>query len=350
MVFLASSSSSIANIGSPKPEKRQANSPLPPPPTASTSFDFHVDKKNLDDLYAKVHKNKKREESDGEKTPEKGKKSLDSISRKSISSCSSLDDKKQESPVFDRKFNSGSSYKRREHNYETLRKSAKSVSEAGAYVDISQEEPGYASINNGPESITSSDPGYEVLKRNLPSECDPNYEELRHRRSNVSDCAGYSKINYAAKINKSEDKSSSQGSTSLDEPNYESMPSESLSSDHNYAALKSTDSESDPNYESVKDIEDPPYERLDDSKTESEHGEIAKGYEDIDTSESSNGEVVRLAPQYQQLNNETDLEVPGYERISRPSVAKSTESTSSFNKSEGGHVNGLLDEDAIFQV
>ncbi|CAG9824082.1 unnamed protein product [Phaedon cochleariae] len=41
-----------ANLGSPKPEKRQANSPLPPPPTTATNFDFHA-VKNLDDLYAK---------------------------------------------------------------------------------------------------------------------------------------------------------------------------------------------------------------------------------------------------------------------------------------------------------
>jgi len=33
----ASSSSSVCNLGSPKPEKRQANSPLPPTPKASLS-------------------------------------------------------------------------------------------------------------------------------------------------------------------------------------------------------------------------------------------------------------------------------------------------------------------------
>lgn len=61
-VFSASSSSSIANLGSPKPEKRQANSPLPPPPVPG-NFEFHPDHvqaiKNLDELYAKVHKTKK---------------------------------------------------------------------------------------------------------------------------------------------------------------------------------------------------------------------------------------------------------------------------------------------------
>lgn len=60
--ILASSSSSSANFGSPKPEKRQANSPLPPPPTSS-NVDFYAEKlqvkRNLDDLYAKVQKNRK---------------------------------------------------------------------------------------------------------------------------------------------------------------------------------------------------------------------------------------------------------------------------------------------------
>lgn len=61
--MLPASSSSSANFGSPKPEKRQANSPLPPPPPATSNSDFYADKlqvkRNLDDLYAKVQKNRK---------------------------------------------------------------------------------------------------------------------------------------------------------------------------------------------------------------------------------------------------------------------------------------------------
>ncbi|XP_008201293.1 dentin sialophosphoprotein isoform X2 [Tribolium castaneum] len=338
----ASSSSSIANIGSPKPEKRQANSPLPPPPPGS-SFDFQ---RNLDDLYAKVHKNKKKEDSDGEKTPEKAKRSGDNTSRKSVSSCSSTEEKK---------FLPTSRHQ--EHNYETLRKSNKDCSDPG-YEKIRNEEPGYASIN-GPESITSSDPGYEVLKQRPLSELDPNYEELKHRNSNASD-SGYSKVKYTdgySVVNKqkSDDKSrtsSSYGSNSqdfsLDEPNYESMPSESLSSEHNYAALKSGGSESDPNYESVRDLEEPPYEKLNDG--DSDFQVSGRGYENIDTSESSNGagdtKSQKSGPPYEHLNNDTDSEVPGYERIKGKENASSGESSSSgANKGAS-----ILEEDAIFQV
>jgi hypothetical protein len=385
----ASSSSSIANVGSPKPEKRQANSPLPPPPPCS-SFDFGQTPRNLDDLYAKVHKTKKKEDSDGEKTPEKGKKNGDNASRKSVSSCSSSEDKKF-APAEQR---------HKEHNYETLRKSNRDCSDPG-YERIRHEEPGYASIN-GPESITSSDPGYEVLKQRPSSEIDPNYEELQHRSSNASECAGYSKIKYnntltdgysvVNKQNKSDEKSrtsSSYGSNSqdlsLDEPNYESMPSESLSSDHNYAALKSTGSESDPNYESVnqsdpnyesvRDLEEPPYERLHDGDSGSDVQGYEKvrgrGYENIDTSESSNGaggdaKSQKSGPPYEHLNNDTDSEVPGYEKIKssakNENASSSVDSTSSSDKSDSNfstvkgdkastaNSNNILEEDAIFQV
>ncbi|XP_063911737.1 uncharacterized protein LOC135128669 isoform X2 [Zophobas morio] len=348
----ASSSSSIANIGSPKPEKRQANSPLPPPPPG-LSYDFQV-QRNVDDLYAKVHKNKKKEESDGEKTPEKGKRNGDNTSRKSVSSCSSSEERKIQEQ------------RHKEHNYETLRKMNRDCSDPG-YEKIRHEEPGYASIN-GPESITSSDPGYEVLKQRPLPEVDPNYEELQHRNSNASDCAGYSKVKYnnaapdgysvVHKASKSDDKSrtsSSYGSNSqefsLDEPNYESMPSESLSSEHNYAALKSG-SESDPNYESVnpnyesvRELEEPPYERMNDDSKERD----LRGYENIDTSESSNGDgrSQRSGPPYEHLT-ETDSEVPGYERVKN---ASSSESTSESNHAKAAsNATHLLEEDAIFQV
>ncbi|KAJ8962304.1 hypothetical protein NQ318_018283, partial [Aromia moschata] len=298
----ASSSSSIANIGSPKPEKRQANSPLPPPPTAS-SFDFHTDKlqvvKNLDDLYAKVNKTKK--EDSIEKSAENLGDVPDSFGRSSLPL------------VLEGKIGDNS----REHNYETLSKSPRKVSDPGYERIRGTDEPGYASIN-GPESITSSDPGYEVLKNRAPSESDPNYEELRHRISNASDCMGYSRIKeklsndgYSV-VNKHRKSvpslSAFNNEDNPDEPNYESMPSE-ITCEPNYAAVKSNGSESDPNYESVnqndpnyesvKDLE-PPYERLDEdsSRTNSDPSGYEKvrkkGYEHIDTSESSNsaGKVI----------------------------------------------------------
>lgn len=251
----ASSSSSTANIGSPKPEKRQANSPLPPtPPILPDGEKLH----NIDDLYAKVQK---------------------------IKSKSSDEDSSPEKPI------NPISNKLAEHSYETLRK----PNDHG-YEKIKNDEPGYASLN-GPESISSSDPGYEVLKPNS----DPNYEELKYRKS--GDLPGYAKIKdndpffgYSV-VNKAKKKAKSQEYSLADEPNYESMPSESVS-DINYSGLKSSESETDPNYESVSQ-NDPNYECVG-YKGSSEKTDIttdsnlsdyervnSRGYDILDTSESS---------------------------------------------------------------
>ncbi|XP_023312253.1 dentin sialophosphoprotein isoform X2 [Anoplophora glabripennis] len=359
----ASSSSSIANLGSPKPEKRQANSPLPPPPLA-TSFDFHTDKlqviRNLDDLYAKVHKNKK-EELHNEKT---GDISDSSENRNSLPVV--LDANVVEKRLKD-------------HNYETLKKSLRKLSDPGYEKIRNSDEPGYASIN-GPESITSSDPGYEVLNDEQCSELDPNYEQLRHRISNASDLAGYSRIKETVSndgysvVNKQRKNTVPltvlSSDDTLDEPNYESMPSE-IASEPGYAAVKSNGSESDPNYESVnqndpnyesvKDLEEPPYERLDEdsSRTNSD----LSGYEKIkkkgcetttDTSESSNSAGKSLSdksdPPYELLNNDTDSEIPGYEKIINKSAPNEHSSGSSGHFLGPTNSSNLLDEDGIFQV
>lgn len=162
VVVLASSSSSVANIGSPKPEKRQANSPLPPPPSNSPDLYLNSEKiKNLDDMYAKVQKNRKK---DDDSSPIK---------------------KKTEEPE--------SNLSLKDHNYETLKKLHKNnvgldpgYEKLRPKEDECNSEPGYASIN-GPDSLISSDPGYEVLKQRslAPSECDPNYEELHQQLDSI---------------------------------------------------------------------------------------------------------------------------------------------------------------------
>ncbi|CAG9853797.1 unnamed protein product [Phyllotreta striolata] len=334
----ASSSSSITNLGSPKPEKRQANSPLPPPPTVS-NFDFHADKlvKNVDDLYAKVHKNKK-EDANAEK-----------VEKRSISPENSVRTS-LENQIHERRI--------KEHNYETLKKSSSKASDPGYERIKGSDEPGYASIN-GPESLPSSDPGYEVLKNRVPSEFDPNYEELRHRVSNASDSSDYTKIRDLSDgysiVRKNK--------TIIDEPNYESMKNE----ESNYNGSKSNSSESDPNYESVnhgdpnyesvKDLDDPPYERLDEdsSRTNSDLSGCDKmkkiELEKNDTSESSNSlgksSSEKTDPPYEQLNNDTDSEVPGYEKIgSRLSSCKNTP-VSPTNRTNSINI---LDDDGIVQV
>ncbi|CAH0552910.1 unnamed protein product [Brassicogethes aeneus] len=319
----ASTSSSVANIGSPKPEKRQANSPLPPPPMTS-SFDFQTEKvsRNLEDMYAKVHKNKK------ECTP----------SEKSVENHTPDPSSRNSVGVVEER-------RRKEHNYETLKKSPRKTSDPG-YEKIGNEEPGYASIN-GPESINSSDPGYEVLKNRTTSESDPNYEQLRHRTSNASDCAGYSRIKEKSDgysvVNKRPKTGDYENNS---EPDYNSE------SDPNYESVN----QNDPNYESVKDFE-PPYERLDDDSSRTDSDLTA--YEKIkkkstDTSESSSADK-SSDPPYEQLANDTDSEVPGYERIqnfSTSDLAINTESDYSTIKSlkRNKSSSNIHDEDAIFQV
>lgn len=357
----ASSSSSVANIGSPKPEKRQANSPLPPPPIVS-NFDPTSDKlpRNLDDLYAKVQKSKK-DDTTSDRTPEKAAPDLSTRNSIGIVEEGKLE------------------RRRKEHNYETLKKSPRKISDPG-YEKIRNEEPGYASIN-GPESITSSDPGYEVLKNRTVSESDPNYEELRHKISNASDCAGYSRIKekpdaidgYSVVNKRPKNSSNNSLQNRNDQHDYESMPNQ-MNSDPDYSTYRSNDSESDPNYESVnqndpnyesvKDFE-PPYERLDDDSSRTDSDVLAyekikkKGFDNNDTSESSNSGGKSLSdPPYEQLGNDTDSEVPGYEKIqnhgsgdgaSNSSAKESNYSTIKSLKEDKGSDN-IHDEDAIFQV
>lgn len=323
-------------------------------------------------MYAKVHKSKKKDETD--------RTSKESANRSSVSSSNAVESKKHEP-----KPNLGTSEidgmpLHREHNYETIRKSTSKCSDPGYEKikngkDDCSTEPGYASIN-GPSSILSSDPGYEVLKERAASELDPNYEELRGRTSSVSDCGGYSRIQpknsatdgYSVVNKNSNSKSgtsSSYGSEikdlSFDEPNYESMPSESAF-EHSYSALRSTGSESDPNYESVNHsdpnyesvkyleaaIRDPPYERLQDDDSSRSNGKVQSeedfaGYETIrDTKNNSE----QSEPPYEQLYNEL-----GKTESQVAEKVQSSENSHRIGKSNTSNDgNGDSDDDGIIQV
>lgn len=391
MFSLASSSSSIANIGSPKPEKRQANSPLPPPPPVSPDIPVTQEKahtvKNLDDMYAKVHKTKKRnntEELDTEKNNQKV--ANDSMNKLPASNAKPVENKVNQAESFKlgRSEIDGKPL-RHEHNYETLRKSARNCSDPGYEKirpdkDDCNSEPGYASIN-GPDSIVGSDPGYEVLKQGAPCETDPNYEELRHNSSSASDCGGYSRINVKNTVDgysvvnkqpsngKSATSSSYESDTrdfSFDEPNYESMPSESVS-EHNYAALKSTGSESDPNYESVSQndpnyesvkysaaiSEDPPYERLQEQDLSSKSDGFVQDYETVEGSEHLNKR--KSDPPYERLSNELDSKTSvsvdtaetGYEKVGNNVPTKEIDTPSG---STVPCTHSDSDDDVIIQV
>lgn len=377
MFFIASSSSctsSIANLGSPKPEKRQANSPLPPTPAVSPDIYSRVDQahphensthvsRNLEDMYAKVHKHKKRNEDDPNDTTTHEIPPYHKIHLDNRHSWSSNDEHRPELPDSS---DSDADTKRREtdeHCYETLSKSAKKlspkkcdISDIG-YEEIRQRktdnatpkldisELGYEQIrdrNNliseinisGPESFISNDPNYEQLSHSrISSDVDPNYEILRpqgtegYLQNNKStlttkdyqpNCIdGYSVVNKVRNAKPGYEKVNNQ---CVEEPNYESMPSGS----ENYATVhqKSTESESDPNYESVKYLDvamnEPPYERLENNSDLSE---------------------------YEQISSKNSHSTPDYERI-KDVASKSSDISEDRTISDNGKFsNGTDDED-----
>lgn len=73
-----------------------------------------------------------------------------------------------------------------------------------------------------------------------------------------------------------------------------------------------------------------------------------------DTSESSNSAGKSLSdksdPPYELLNNDTDSEIPGYERIKKKSAPNEHSSGSSGNSLGPTSSSNILDEDGIFQV
>lgn len=358
-MFPASSSSctsSVANLGSPKPEKRQANSPLPPPPAVSPDL-LHAngDEKNsstvvrnLEDMYAKVHKNKRKSEDQASSSSEipSGKSSKKRWSRDSFEDFKHLDASEIDA----------------HHCYETLNKGDKKCTPN-------------TNDNSGPESLLSNDPGYEQLspQNRAPSESDPNYEVLRPQRTNS--IAGYSTIGkkkdkavltvpltedgYSV-VNKISKKlrvvvNSEPGyeeilNKIIDEPNYESMPSED-----NYATInnnKSTDNESDPNYESVKYLDvhlakgEPPYERLQDDEnavvkssdcSANSNKTVLSDYERIKNSASSKDsdnnseDISGNTPEYDRIKSSENSDssrlssTPEYERLKEGSSNNSVE-------------------------
>ncbi|XP_018331448.1 hyphal wall protein 2 isoform X2 [Agrilus planipennis] len=313
----ASNSSSVGVLGSPKPEKRQANSPLPAPPPG-----------NLDDMYAKVHKgnkNKNRpENSTGSSSPnnEGSRRSSGASSRTSFENVAShhhrasVRSSQSDNHVTEEK-------EIEEHDYETLKKTSYTPRGNKEWPKSRQSDPfqpGYDTINS-PPSLAESDPGYEVVKSErgprasssseqnwLPN---PSGSDIYVKRPLASSANalmdGYSVVN--KKKTSPSNASSSFGSdtprdiSTTEEPNYESMPSESFS-EHNYAVLKSGGSDTDPNYESVNHndpnyesvkyldvgmLDEPPYERLHDDDSSRTDSREVPGYERVGNSLNSKG-------------------------------------------------------------
>ncbi|XP_021917169.1 uncharacterized protein LOC110828613 isoform X2 [Zootermopsis nevadensis] len=194
----SSAASSVANLGSPKPEKRQANSPLPPPPASSPDLYAVVDKKssaglavsrNLEEMYAKVMKKKQRgvgpDMDQGRQPGTSLPEHADNLSHASIDTVSSHGSpelRSQQEPDgisacssdHDPVVGLGSATRQLLPSYDVLHSSPSHQ----FLMPTDVVDPNYESLG-GPSSIDTSyhDPGYEVVQQHL-SDCDPNYEEL----------------------------------------------------------------------------------------------------------------------------------------------------------------------------
>ncbi|XP_070166520.1 uncharacterized protein [Polyergus mexicanus] len=327
----SSANSSIINPGSPKPEKRQANSPLPPPPEATAEGYAIVDKKSksddksksslsvgksLEDMYAKVMKKKKEIEEQQNDTHLNSNNVLHSeantfrklsleVSRASWCSHESVEIQKKEPDLVYYSVTSSNMCNFNVENDNNILRLPK-VDMDVAHLKIDHEYETVNSNNSKRNSITrsdtatSSDLNYNMLRPQCSREIDfqstsilarnstDTYSILfKHRQvSNASsEDPGYEKV----RLRRRDELELDQDTDS--EPNYESMPHHTV--EPNYASVcQPGDSDTDPNYESVSHG-DPNYESV--------------RYMNV----TQNAE-----PPYEQVNNFlSDANGDGYEKI-----------------------------------
>lgn len=290
-LFSASSSSatsSVINPSSPKPEKRSANSPLPPPPENPMDLYAVVDKRNkseprpstlsagksLEDMYAKVIKKKR----DSEDMNSHALEFVNSIvlptnlnsgsqpsgtnllksNRLSWSSHESMDVQKRETA-----FQNGELLESADADYETLRPTyGKRAQHSGSVTPIYCQP--FKPANRQMSDASSEDPGYErvrlrrrVIEQDLDTDSEPNYESMPHDSQEP---------NYASV-------GSRAGDSDLD-PNYESVNN----GDPNYESVKymsldrgATDDPAEPPYEQVSNLKRGSYSR---NKADSDYERI----------------------------------------------------------------------------
>ncbi|KAL0132512.1 hypothetical protein PUN28_000331 [Cardiocondyla obscurior] len=371
----SSANSSIINLGSPKPEKRQANSPLPPPPEVTLEGYASMDKKNkndeksksslsagksLEDMYAKVMK-KKREMEEQQKTfietylydPYSTssnvlhetiacrKLSLIEISRASWCSHESVEIQKKELDFAHHSTNSTNSVANNfntESNTSTSLRLSKIDADVPPLLSYDHE---YEAINNDQRNSaakdvpSSSNFKFEASRPQYSRENDYQNDLIppksiidtlystpfKHRQvSNASsDDPGYEKVRLRRRDELDQDTDS--------EPNYESMPHDT--NEPNYASVcRPSDSDTDPNYESVNHTdpnyesvkylsvaqnEEPPYEQVQNVASDTN----ADGYEKIKSKKKTETdyEKVKLHNSLEQISNGGDTDDEQYVQV-----------------------------------
>lgn len=370
-LLLASSSSansSIINLGSPKPEKRQANSPLPPPPEATAEGYAFIDKKNknicddrsksslsvgksLEDMYAKVMKKKREiEDQQNDVNPNSNnvlhsetngcrKLSLIEISRASWCSHESVEIQKKEPDLVHCSIanNSIVSNFHVEGNNDISLRLSKADADVPSNLKFDHE---YEDVNNSQGNsvatvvANSSNPNYEMLRPQCSRENDYQSNSIsvknntdvytvpfKHRQvSNASsDDPGYEKVRLRRRDELDQDTDS--------EPNYESMPHDT--NEPNYASVcRPSDSDTDPNYESVNHTdpnyesvkymsvaqnEEPPYEQVNNILLDAN----ADGYEKVKTKNKidTDYEKIRLHNSLERISNGGDTDDEQYVQV-----------------------------------
>lgn len=245
----SSAASSVISPNSPKPEKRQANSPLPRPPDPA-----------VDDMYAKVMKK-----------------------RRSSHSVSSVDPELPESPPPPLPDSSVPGYERVDRGHDphcqvsepNYNPGYETVSSDCLENDLDRQAPGYETVCGEHDSLI---PGYERVSggRDAASDSEPNYEELHPQDSASCVESSYAKVNKKRKAGSFSNSEPDYASLSRKDPGYERVEGY----EPNYETVCKDNSE--PNYESV-DRNEPPYEKLKSDSSSPDYETVCKQENSLDS-------------------------------------------------------------------
>lgn len=299
----SSAASSVANLGSPKPEKRPANSPLPPPPANLASPEGGC---SLEDMYAKVIKKKRgsSEETDQKSQDTDSPGSQPSSPQRRFSTPLPSEIPPGNDPGYETvsttEVPSQENMQQVHAGYETVRKGTSDIDPNYEELQVEGSDPGYAHIrmrgkNKEPKPAVGSqepvvEPNYASISRvqKVSSELkvskrgevnDPGYEQVRLQKENAGgedsdqDNPGYERVHART----SEGKKSSV----LDnDPGYEQVrlggASHGIAHDQDYEGV--IVNQSDPNYETVHN-EEPNYESVQYCNNSVDRDNSARKYE-----------------------------------------------------------------------
>lgn len=341
----SSCTSSVGNIGSPKPEKRQANSPLPPTPkgqhqsrnSTSSIMEYHEGaklkdsnnnsskvkqspSKDLEGMYAKVMKKNKLSSVPSENSsPVLNRHEVNDVT---VGIAEIQVKTGNEYETIDKKRNRTRNSETSDAGYETIPADRNNNKEAAKHPTATH----YAQIGEKPKAKMSlfredppDDPKYETLKldkKKVPtsaatdSDYDPNYEIVQSMSKNTSSSSsstlvddGYSQI--AKKEKDVSDEESIPGYTTIKkpEPNYSSI--------HDKLPVNSiNDGDADSNiYSSIPTVVTP--------STDSNSSELHLDYDLRTSTSNSLATLTTVNNNYESLSNSesTTLTEPNYESM-----------------------------------